>query len=444
VTGTRDELLPGEVRAAAEDLGVDVTDAEQLTGGRAARTYRVGSSAGAAILRVESETGPTTGVALSPGEQYELLGSLAAHGVAAPRPIGTGHLPTGDYLMTTMIEGDVPSPWSRRGREVLGAEPLRSRLPVQCAEVLRAVHAVPVDSLRGVSGPAVVRPADELDRWRAVLESTAFGEDPLVRWCLHLVERDLPEAVPSALVHGDFRLGNLVVDGGSLVGVLDWELATVGDPALDLALLMAPPVAADWDRCGLDPLSTLVDHYLESRPDAAQVRSRLPALTLLATLKVVSLWVNGARASAGTVTAAAARCGLNALGARRYLVECLRPPYRGPTDRDDSPGPRARWRARVEQTLASAKSQGGWERAVLPDDLIAVPAGERAQGAALLFDTRRQAADLDLDLGELDDDPVRTVTALVRAYAAGRGGDDAAVEELVLRTVAPELEPRPW
>lgn len=440
-----------EVASVSEVEGTPLTDAQLLTGGRAARTYRVqrhtwyGSSD--AILRIEGEGGPTEGVALSVRDHHALLSSLAPHGIPAPRPLGVGRVVTGSYLLTTLLPGDVPSPWSRTGRAVLGAEPLRSRLPAQCAATLTAIHATPLLTLRGLTPATEVRPADELDRWRRVLDETAFGRDPLIRWCSHLVERGLPATVPATLVHGDFRLGNLVVADGSLTGVLDWELATVGDPVLDLGLLCAPPVAADWERCGLDPVGRLVDQYLEGKPEADDMSARLSVVTLLATLKVVSLWVNGARLTGASVTADQARCGLNALGSRQYLADCLRPGVatRGVAPADGRTA-RASWRSGVEQVLNRAKEEGRWDGAVLPDRLVAVPPPAPSLGEALLADVARVASRLGLDpTPELD--PAAAVTALVDAYVTHEhpsAAADGLVQELVLRTVEPELAPRPW
>ena len=440
-----------EAQMVMADLGARLTAFDMLTGGRAARTYRVlyetegASESRTAILRVESATGPTTGVALSPRGQFDLLRSLEGRELPVPRALAVGEVATGRYLLTTHVAGDVPSPWSRAGREILSADPLRSRLPAECASVLRRIHAIPVTDIVGLPHAWRVRPADELDRWRGILDSTPFGEDPLILWCLSRVERGLPESVPASLVHGDFRLGNLVVHDGRLAGILDWELATVGDPALDLALLLAPPVAADWHRSGLDPIDHLVGAYLESCPDGDAIESRLQAMTLLATLKVVSLWVNGARVTDGVVSASAARCALNALGSRQYLAQCLRPGH------EISPAQSTRrtaWRAQVEETLRQAKETGTLEDSVLPANLTDIPDPAPGLGDELTRDALVLARALGLPTAAATDAP-STVAALVRDFVAlNRGSQDASVEKriesLVLRTVDPELAGRPW
>ena len=50
--------------------------------------------------------------------------------------------------------------------------------------------------------------------------------------------QNLPEQIGSAIVHGDFRLGNMIVSGGHVRAVLDWELCTLGDPLADLGYVL--------------------------------------------------------------------------------------------------------------------------------------------------------------------------------------------------------------
>lgn len=61
------------------------------------------------------------------------------------------------------------------------------------------------------------------------------GDRPILSLALRWLEANVPAAVPPRLVHGDFRMGNVLVDKGHLTGVLDWELAHIGDPHEDLA-----------------------------------------------------------------------------------------------------------------------------------------------------------------------------------------------------------------
>jgi aminoglycoside phosphotransferase (APT) family kinase protein len=82
----------------------------------------------------------------------------------------------------------------------------------------------------------------QLRRWSGLWELNATRE---LRICLELGERlraTAPDSPPSTVVHGDYRLGNVMVAAHSparLIGILDWEMATVGDPLADLGYLIA-------------------------------------------------------------------------------------------------------------------------------------------------------------------------------------------------------------
>ncbi|MFT6892309.1 MAG: aminoglycoside phosphotransferase (APT) family kinase protein [Halioglobus sp.] len=113
---------------------------------------------------------------------------------------------------------------------------LREDLAYQCGSVLARVHALDwrdagLDShLSNVSPEALVNETWSYYRDIAVSEPMI---DFTGRWLLD----HLPENSQTALVHGDFRNGNLMVTPNGIAAVLDWELAHVGDPVRDLGWL---------------------------------------------------------------------------------------------------------------------------------------------------------------------------------------------------------------
>ena len=109
----------------------------------------------------------------------------------------------------------------------------RPALTAQCGRALAAVHTIDPGTIAGLP------PADPLRDPLPLLD--ALGE---VRPALELGVRWLaahrPDPGPTVTVHGDFRMGNLLVGPDGLRGVLDWELAHAGDPAEDIGWLCAP------------------------------------------------------------------------------------------------------------------------------------------------------------------------------------------------------------
>lgn len=124
----------------------------------------------------------------------------------------------------------------------------------------------------------------QVRRWREQLASyDAFAGwpgpgglpdvEPIARW----LNEHLPEAATPGLLHGDFHLSNVLFrhDGGELAAVVDWELATVGDPLLDLGWLLATwprsdgshhlslPIAP-WQ--GFPVAEELIEHYAACSP----------------------------------------------------------------------------------------------------------------------------------------------------------------------------------
>src|SRR4029078_6543730 len=70
---------------------------------------------------------------------------------------------------------------------------------------------------------------------------------------------NLPEAAPLAVVHGDYRLGNMMVDGPRIVAVLDWEMGAIGDPRADVGYLLAPSSepGGDANPLGTSPVTAM-------------------------------------------------------------------------------------------------------------------------------------------------------------------------------------------
>ena len=112
----------------------------------------------------------------------------------------------------------------------------RSAFVVDCAEALATIHTVSPTDMPDVD---IVDVPDELAAQMAIYDALhdphpAF--DLAIRW----LEQNRPEPSGHTLVHGDFRLGNLLLGSTGLLAALDWEIAHFGDPAQDLGWLCVP------------------------------------------------------------------------------------------------------------------------------------------------------------------------------------------------------------
>lgn len=109
----------------------------------------------------------------------------------------------------------------------------RGRMARQCGEILAAIHRLPTASL-----PFLQRlsPADELRIYAAALERSGVRH-PALAYALRWIAQNLPRDWAPALVHADFRTGNLIVGPDGVRCVLDWEIARIGDAMQDLGVL---------------------------------------------------------------------------------------------------------------------------------------------------------------------------------------------------------------
>jgi len=133
-------------------------------------------------------------------------------------------------------------------------ESARARLPTQMGATLAAIHRIDLNEhdLHPVlpSPPPGLTPAQwHLREMEADLDR--IGEPhPAIELCLRWLHRhEPPPSERLTLVHGDYRLGNMMINANGLCGVLDWEFAQIGDPMEDVSWGMV----RDW-RFGVDQL----------------------------------------------------------------------------------------------------------------------------------------------------------------------------------------------
>ncbi|MGE2691431.1 phosphotransferase family protein [Mycolicibacterium pulveris] len=208
-------------------LGSDVVveNLHRLTGGASRTTWAfdaVTDTRVALILR----TGPPDDVHAS----MELEAAVQQRAAAAGAPVP--HIRTADnsaaalgnpYLICDAIDGETIVRRIYRTLDDGG----RERLLKQCAQALAAIHRA---DYRGIDVP----PSDQLSEWRDRLDE--MGDTTATfEWAFRWLSRNRPAPTPQVLVHGDFRMGNLIVDDNGLAAVLDWELVHVGEIYEDLA-----------------------------------------------------------------------------------------------------------------------------------------------------------------------------------------------------------------
>ncbi|MBU6371770.1 MAG: phosphotransferase family protein [Alphaproteobacteria bacterium] len=112
----------------------------------------------------------------------------------------------------------------------------RPKLAADCGACLARIHAAPLDGLPPLP---LLDAAAQLDRYEEIYRSFNSPR-PIFDLAFAMLRRNVPQRAAPRLVHGDFRLGNIMVDGAGLVAALDWELAHLGDPSEDLGWVCTP------------------------------------------------------------------------------------------------------------------------------------------------------------------------------------------------------------
>ncbi|BBZ23855.1 phosphotransferase family protein [Mycolicibacter hiberniae] len=260
---------------------VTVEGLRALTGGASRATWAFDAVPATGERRsLILRTGPLDEIHASMELEAEAQRAAGEAGAPVPNVLIADNSPAAvgnPYLICDLISGETVV---RRIERQLD-DPGRERLLTQCAQALAAIH-------RADPGGIALSAEDQLTACRAQLDSMPDTTAPF-EWAFRRLAAHRPPPVPAQLVHGDFRMGNLMVSGdGDLAGVLDWELVHVGDGCEDLAwfCLRAWRFGAPLERAagGLGGIDALLATY-EQATDTRVDKDRFDWWLLLGTLR---------------------------------------------------------------------------------------------------------------------------------------------------------------
>lgn len=211
---------------AGEEL--EVADLVRLSGGASRETWsftaRGTNGERALVLQRERAGGNVASGGMS--SEGQLLRAAADAGVPVPAVVmsGAGTDLGASFVVTERVDGETIPRRILRDDAFASARPVLAR---QAGAALAAVHQIDVERVPALPGE------DQVTQFRAILD--LLGEPhPAFELGLRWLEENRPDTVTPSVVHGDFRLGNLIVGTEGLRAVLDWELAHTGDPVEDL------------------------------------------------------------------------------------------------------------------------------------------------------------------------------------------------------------------
>ena len=248
----------------------------QFSGGQSNPTFLIESGASRWVLRKQPPGKLLRGAHLVHRE-YQAMSALAGSGVPVPETrllctdaaiIGT------DFYVMDFVDGDVftdpalPDRTASQRRDMFRA----------LATVLARLHQIePAAVGLETFGKPDGYTARQIHVWSRQYEAAKTDQNDDMDQLISALPARLPEEPPTGIVHGDYRMGNVLWDSGEpmMVAVLDWELATLGHAWVDLAhcamMYATPSVSESLPGVGDDPPegipaeSAFIDRYCAER-----------------------------------------------------------------------------------------------------------------------------------------------------------------------------------
>jgi aminoglycoside phosphotransferase (APT) family kinase protein len=245
----------------------------KFASGQSNPTYRIRSAAGDYVLR-RKPFGELLPSAHAVDREYRLLTGLYPLRFPVPRPIAL--CSDSDVIGAIFYVMELASGRAYANGALPDFAPeTRGRIYEQLVDTLADLHNIdPESAALGDFG----RPGNyferQIARWTRQYRDSETDYIPEMERLIAFLPETVPEQSRTSIVHGDYRIDNVLFDGdGTLTAVLDWELATLGDPVADFSYLTMQWVmpadgsaalgGLDLDALGIPSLEAIVDRYSE-------------------------------------------------------------------------------------------------------------------------------------------------------------------------------------
>jgi aminoglycoside phosphotransferase (APT) family kinase protein len=214
---------------------------ERISGGRSNLTYAVTDSAGGRWALRRPPLGKRLGSAHDMGREHRVIAALQETPVPVPPVAGLCEdesVNGAPFYVMEFVEGPILRSSAELEAFPGGGE--RQAIGERVVDTLVAIHDVDPDAVGlGELGRKEDYVARQLHRWHGQWEKSKTRELPVVDEVHARLSARIPEQGPATIVHGDYRLDNMILSpAGEVAAVVDWELCTLGDPLADVGLLM--------------------------------------------------------------------------------------------------------------------------------------------------------------------------------------------------------------
>ena len=210
------------------------------------------------------------------------------------------------FYVMERIAGEVPSPAPGASGEGPFVAAERAALAPQLMRALADLHAIDWKTrglaFLGAPEPGVEPASREVERWAARISASGIALEPVLAEALGWLRRHAPASRDVVLLHGDYRLGNWLIERAGantrLTGLIDWEMVHLGDPAEDVAWCVSHLWRGSTPRaaCLASP-DELVALYEEASGRSID-RAALRYFEVLAVVKMAAIMLTGIRAFA--------------------------------------------------------------------------------------------------------------------------------------------------
>ncbi|MFI5028424.1 MAG: phosphotransferase family protein [Solirubrobacterales bacterium] len=255
-TGTPDGIDRANVEFwFAENLpGVELPlSFERISGGHSNLTYRVTDVGGRRWALRRPPLGKRLGSAHDMAREHRVVSALAGTPVPVAPVVALcedERVNEAPFYVMEFVEGPILRGLAEA--DAFPAESDRRAIGERVADTLVEIHAVDPDAVGlGDLGRKEDYVARQLRRWQGQWEKSKTRELKTIDEVHEQLAARIPEQGPATIVHGDYRLDNMILTPqGEVAAVVDWELCTLGDPLADVGLLMVY-----WPRSGEEATS---------------------------------------------------------------------------------------------------------------------------------------------------------------------------------------------
>jgi len=272
-----DEAALGRWLEANVESFRDPFQLEKFAWGQSNPTYRIRAASGDYVLR-RKPFGPLLPSAHAVDREYRLISALHPLGFPVPRPYalcGDAHVIGAIFYVMELAKGRA---YTNGALPDFDPATRRSKYE-QLVDTLADLHNIE-PAAAGLSDFG--KPGNyferQVARWTRQYRDSQTDELPAMERLIDYLPASLPEQSRVSIVHGDYRIDNVLFDNGQITAVLDWELATLGDPLADfsyLAMQWVMPADGGAGLAGLD-LLTLGIPTLDEIVEFYSTRSGVP------------------------------------------------------------------------------------------------------------------------------------------------------------------------